>query len=285
MKNEREMKRRTFLKGAAGLAAAGVMTGLYTWQIEPFWPEFVNVDMAIKNLPSELIGKTAIHISDMHIGERFNYQYIIDTLKKAQKLNPDFVFYTGDFVTYENEHQIKQLKEVMKHAVLGSLGTFGVLGNHDYGENYCEEKVAKGIIQVLENSGVSILRNKKVEAAGLQIYGIDDLWAINFHPEKVMNQIQENEAAICLVHNPDVADLPIWNQYKGWILCGHTHGGQCKPPFLKPPMLPVRNKRYSAGTFDLRDGRIMYINRAIGNLWQLRFNVRPEVTIFKLLSK
>lgn len=276
------MKRRTFLKGALGLAAAGILTGLYTWQIEPFWPEFVHVKMPIRNLPKHLIGKTMIQISDMHIGNRFNYNYIIQSFQKAQQLNPDFVVYTGDFITYENMKQIDQLQEVMQHAVIGSLGTFGVLGNHDYGENYSEEKVASGVIGILERSGITILRNAKTQVEGLSIYGIDDMWGINFQPSKALNDINSDEAAICLVHNPDAADLPIWGDYSGWILCGHTHGGQCKPPFLKPPMLPVKNKRYSAGRFDLSGDRTMYINRAIGNLWQLRFNVRPEITIFTL---
>ncbi|HEX2860069.1 MAG TPA: hypothetical protein VHN79_00430, partial [Lacunisphaera sp.] len=70
--------------------------------------------------------------------------------------------------------------------------------------------------------------------------------------------------------------------YQGWILAGHTHGGQCKPPFLPPPLLPVRNRRYTAGEFDLGDGRKLYINRGLGHLLRVRFNVRPEVTVFRL---
>ena len=58
-----------------------------------------------------------------------------------------------------------------------------------------------------------------------------------------------------------------------------------KPPFLKPPILPVKNKRYGAGEIDLNDGRTLYINRALGNLYQVRFNVRPEITVFKLAKE
>jgi hypothetical protein len=70
------------------------------------------------------------------------------------------------------------------------------------------------------------------------------------------------------------------NWFVGWA--GHTHGGQCKPPFLPPPMLPVKNKRYTAGKFELANDRTLYINRALGHLWQVRFNVRPEITFFEL---
>ncbi|MEL6721459.1 MAG: hypothetical protein AAFP82_22360 [Bacteroidota bacterium] len=76
--------------------------------------------------------------------------------------------------------------------------------------------------------------------------------------------------------------MDIWNDYQGWILSGHTHGGQCKPPFLKAPLLPVQNKNYAAGVYDLGGGRSLYINRALGHLWQIRFNVRPEITLFSL---
>ncbi len=91
-------------------------------------------------------------------------------------------------------------------------------------------------------------------------------------------------AAIVLSHNPDTVDLPGWGNYEGWILSGHAHGGQCKPPFLPPPLLPVRNRRYTAGEFALDGGRRMYISRGVGHLLQVRFNVRPEVTVFELRS-
>ena len=100
-----------------------------------------------------------------------------------------------------------------------------------------------------------------------------------------MDKFDESKANIVLCHNPDVCDLNIWNDYKGWVLAGHTHGGQCKPPFLNPPILPVKNKKYSSGEIDLEDGRTLYINRAIGHLFQVRFNVRPEITIFELAQK
>ena len=58
--------------------------------------------------------------------------------------------------------------------------------------------------------------------------------------------------ALVLSHNPDTADVPGWLGYEGWILSGHTHGGQCKPPFLPPPLLPVRNRRYTSGEIDGR---------------------------------
>jgi len=280
------MKRRSFIKKTIkGTLGLGFLAGVYTWQIEPFWLEFVRRKMPIENLPKELEGKTLMQISDVHIGNRFDYQYIIDSFKKAQKLNPDFVVYTGDYVTYENETQFKQLDEVLKYTVKGKIGTVGVLGNHDYGVDCKEQHVADRISLQLQQAGISVLSNQRVELGGLNIIGIDDYWGLNFNPKQAMNKFDKSKANIVLCHNPDVCDLDVWNNYEGWILAGHTHGGQCKSPFLKPPMLPVKNKKYSSGEIDLEDGRLLYINRAIGHLWQVRFNVRPEITIFQLEQK
>ena len=59
-----------------------------------------------------------MQISDIHIGNRFDYQYIIDSFKKAQKLKPDIAVYTGDYVSFENERQFEQLDEVLIQAVV-----------------------------------------------------------------------------------------------------------------------------------------------------------------------
>src|SRR5262245_6192624 len=128
------MRRRTFITGAIGLTGIGFLGGLYTWQIEPFWLEFVRLKMPVRNLPKELIGKTLMQISDIHIGKRFDYHFVIESFKKAKEFNPDFVVYTGDYVsTYKNKVQYRELEEVISNCVKGTLGTIGILGNHDYG--------------------------------------------------------------------------------------------------------------------------------------------------------
>ena len=276
------MNRRRFLKGIAVLGGAGVLTGLYSWQVEPFWLEFVKVKMPIKNLADHLIGKTIMQISDMHIGNRFDRQFIIDSFKEAQNYKPDFVVYTGDFISFESEEQFDQLKEVFKNAVYGKIGTVGILGNHDYGRNWSQDYVAEIVVKTLTEKEIPILRNEQLNIHGLNFIVLDDYWATNFNPTIVMNEINVEQANLVLCHNPDVTDEPVWNNYKGWVLSGHTHGGQVKPPFLDPPVLPVKNKNYSAGKYQLANGRTLYINRALGNLWQVRFNVRPEITIFEL---
>ncbi|OAV43380.1 metallophosphoesterase [Lewinella sp. 4G2] len=276
------MNRRKFLKAGATLSATGLLAGLYAWKVEPYWLEFVHRKMPIAHLPASLRGKTLLQISDMHVGDRFDFQYIINAFNDASKLDPAIVVYTGDFVSYDGPQQLEQLKTVMENAVHGSVATLGILGNHDYGKNWQEPEVDVKITKLLEEAGVTVLRNAKANVEGLTITGLDDLWGTNYEPGPILSSLDKQSANLVLCHNPDVCDQDVWHDYQGWILSGHTHGGQCKPPFLPPPLLPVENRRYTSGYFDLEDGRHLYINRALGCSFPVRFNVRPEITVFEL---
>jgi len=276
------LSRRTFLRATARLAGLGLAAGLYAWRVEPYWLEFTRTAMPIAHLPGHLAGKTLMQISDIHVGNRFNNEHLADSLRKSAELEPDIVVYTGDYVSREGPEQLRQLREVMAHAVHGKLGTVAILGNHDYGHRFGEPWVADAITAILEGAGITVLRNAATEVAGLHVIGFDDLWGSNFKPADALVDYEAERANLLLCHNPDVCDLDVWKGYQGWILAGHTHGGQCKPPFLPSPILPVKNKEYTAGEFDLKDGRRLYINRALGSSWPVRFNVRPEVAMFGL---
>lgn len=276
------MNKKTFLKRLAQLSLIGAFPMLYSWQIEPFWLEFVERKLPVKNLPYDLEGKVVMQISDLHVGDRFDWDFLIDSFQKAKKYSPDFVVYTGDFVNHGNAEEREDLKKVLHHAVLGKLGTFGILGNHDYGTDWSEADVAESISEIAENSGIKMLRNDQEVSHGLHFIGFEDLWSPNFAPETVMGNYDPSKANIILCHNPDACDLNIWNGYWGWILSGHTHGGQCRIPGIITPLVPVKNRNYISGEVDLQDGRMLYINRALGHSFQVRFMVRPEITVFTL---
>ena len=276
------MTRKKFLKRIFQLSVIGTLPFLYSWQIEPFWIEFVKKKLPIKNLPEKLKGKTLMQISDLHVGNRFDWNFLIESFQKAQQFNPDFVVYTGDFVNHGTEEDLKNLKKVMENAVFGKLGTFGILGNHDYGKSWKNLESSQKISDILQSFGITMLNNEQKECEDLNFIGFEDLWSPNFDPMKVMKDYDSSKANLVLCHNPDVCDKDVWNGYQGWILSGHTHGGQCRIPGIVTPILPVKNKKYISGEIDLGDGRILYINRAIGHSFQVRFMVRPEITVFTL---
>ena len=276
------ISRRRFLRGVGAMVGAGTLTSLYSWQVEPRWVEVTHHDLPIAHLPTELDGRSLIQISDMHLSARYDWQYQVSVLQDIQNLQPDFVVYTGDFVTYDGEQQLEQLQATLPHMPNGRLGTAAILGNHDYGFGWGQPEIAQQITNLLTSVGITVLRNESHQFSSLHIIGLDDYWGTNYAPQTVLANAQANQPTLVLCHNPDVADQPVWSDFRGWILAGHTHGGQVKPPFLPPPLLPVENRHYTAGMFDVGNGRFLYINRGLGNLWPVRFNARPEITHFRL---
>ena len=273
------LNRRRFL-ALAGTGAAGG-AGLYTWRVEPHWLELVRRPLPIRGLPARLSGKTLVQIGDVHVGPRVDDEYVLATFRRIAALQPDIVVMTGDFISYHAGFA-EQIHAIYPHFPKGRLATVAILGNHDYGINWSHPEVAQQVVDIVQPLGITVLRNDVREIEGLQIAGLDNLWAGEFAPLPAVRRLDSRRASLVLSHNPDTVDLPVWEGYEGWILSGHTHGGQCKPPFLPPPLLPVRNRRYTAGEFDLAGNRRIYISRGVGHLIQVRFNVRPEVTVFEL---
>jgi predicted MPP superfamily phosphohydrolase len=302
-------RRQLLATGAASAAAVVVGTATYSFEIEPHWVELVRRPMSLEHLPDELVGRTLLQVSDIHVGV-VDEGYLARTLRSAVALAPDFVVVTGDFVSYRSDRQYDQLARVLRHLPAGRLGTVAALGNHDYGPGWRSLAVANRVQQIVSDAGVLMLRNSVRSIAGIQFAGTADYWSPEFGSPRgdaphglftprlpiadsplappaqdamsAIRQIVPERPTIVLCHNPDAQDEPIWTGVRGWVLAGHTHGGQVKPPFLPPLVLPVRNKRYTAGEFDVGPGRTLYINRGLGHLTKVRFNVRPELTLFTL---
>lgn len=272
--------RRRFL-GTAGVFGTGLALGLYAWDIEPEWLEIVRRPLPVRGLPAALRGRTLAHLSDIHVGPRVSDAYVRRTFARVAALRPDLVAYTGDYVTWRDD-VLPRAAAIYDGMPRGRLGTFATLGNHDYGPGWAHPEIAAQVATMLEHRGARVLRNEVAEVAGLQVMGLDDTWANRFDVAGAIARLAPERPALALSHNPDTVDRPAWSGFTGWILAGHTHGGQVKPPFLPPPLLPVRNRRYVAGEVALSGGRRLYVSRGVGHLLHVRFGVRPEVTLFTL---
>jgi predicted MPP superfamily phosphohydrolase len=272
--------RRRFLSLATAGAAA---TGLWTWQIEPHWLEVVERQLPLDQLPKAWRGARLVHLSDLHVGPQVADDYLIETFRRVRALEPDLVVYTGDFVSCDADIH-PHLERLLPEFPRGRRGTFASLGNHDYGPAWGHPEIAARVATQLSGAGIRVLTNQLEVVEGIQIVGLGDLWAGRFAPADAFARLDPSRGAIALSHNPDTVDRGDWSRFRGFILAGHTHGGQCKPPFLEPPLLPVRNRRYTAGEFDVGPGRRLYISRGVGHLTQVRFNVRPEATVFELTA-
>ncbi len=262
------------------ILAAG--TGLMGWSclVEPVWLQTTFHRLNIPELPQVWKGRRLVQISDFHIGCT-SIGMLQRAMREVNRLKPDILVITGDFIDRRCDDfaLVDSVLEILEPA---KIATLGCLGNHDFGEFWHDSKIADEVTAIASKYGVRMLRNELVGIEGVEFSGIEDYWSPNFSPQAVASQALREVPTICLCHNPDVYDHCDWSRFQGVILAGHTHGGQCKPPFLPPPMLPVYNRRYTAGFFDLAPGQTMYINRGLGYSYRVRFNCRPEISVFEL---
>lgn len=280
------MNRRTFLTTAATGTGAAIGTAAWARWVAPHALDFVERPLPIASLPPALRGATLVQLSDLHIGPVVDDDYLRTTFARTAALRPDIVAVTGDLLTHRTsrgESQYAQLRELLADIPRGRLATVAVLGNHDYGLAWQDHDVARRVQREAERAGVQVLRNEIATVAGLDVVGVDEFWARAADPRGALAR-RTHDAALVLCHNPDALDALPWGDYRGWILSGHTHGGQCRLPFLAPPVLPVRNHRYAAGEVSLADGRRLYVNRGVGYTIPVRLNVPPEVTRFTLVE-
>jgi predicted MPP superfamily phosphohydrolase len=293
-------RRRVLCSFALAAAGAGVWARFF----EPHWLQVVHRTLHVPNLPRHLVGKRLIQLSDFHIG-RTDSNYLARVLQRANDLQPDMLALTGDFINHDAPGAVDEVGRLMSLLQPTPLGTFACLGNHDYGHAWKQTKVADRVAAMVRSTGITLLRNQKIEvcastrkpalqgpvsadepsAPTLQIVGLDDLWSPRYNPAEILSTINAARPAICLCHNPDMCDHDVWQNFRGVILSGHTHGGQCKPPFLPPPLLPVFNRKYVAGEYIIDANKSLYINRGVGHTLAVRFNCRPEITVFTLAEK
>jgi uncharacterized protein len=276
------LTRRRFLRLAAtgaALAAGGVV---YSRFGELHWIEVVRRPLPIAGLPAALEGRRLIQISDLHAGARVDDDYLIRALGQVRALAPDILVVTGDFIS--GRVGLDKVPRIYAHLPRGRLATLGILGNHDYGKAWSHPEIADALVEALRPTGIEILRNQIREVGGLQIVGFDELWAHRFDPRAALDPIDSGRAMLALSHNPDTADLDVWQGFHGWVLSGHTHGGQVRLWPFPPPVLPVQNRRYAAGEARVNADRTVYVNRGVGHMLPWRFGVRPEITVFTLTA-
>ena len=278
-------RRKFFRRTALATTAAAVA---YAIGVEPRWVSVECSSLPIPNLPESLTGKIAVQISDLHIGSRVGDDYLRSQFDYIKTLNPDFVFFTGDFLDNASEWHVEKGEALLKDFPRGKIGTACVLGNHDFGHEPTDvaknAQYTRRLIDLFERADLNLLLDQSVDLGGLHVAGLKDFWFGGFDHQSAALAIESvaTQPSIVLSHNPDTVDLPIWDGYDSWVLCGHTHGGQCTFPLVGAPVLPVENRRYVSGSYEIEGGHKMYISRGVGHTHRVRFMARPEITVFQL---
>lgn len=284
------LSRREVLKllrvGLIDLALLTVGGAGYSALIEPGWLRVENVPLKLRRLSPALSGIRIALISDIHMGGWMTAERLQHVADGVLEQRPDLLFITGDFVTghgfTESKKQaIENMSEVLT-PLARAIPSFAVLGNHDYWSN------AQAVREGLSASGIIDLTNTVFtwsrEGEHLYLCGVDDIWEGEARLDDVVAQLDDGSPAVLLVHEPDYADTSAATGRFDLQVSGHSHGGQVVIPFLGPPILPYLGRKYPAGLYKVGD-MFQYTNRGVGMLSPpVRFNCRPEITIFILES-
>jgi uncharacterized protein len=252
----------------------------YVHDLEPSWIEVRSVSLSLPHLAREFSGYRIVQLSDIHADRWMTAQRIQKVVDRVNQMSPDLVVLTGDFVTRNAEEYTPNLK-VLK-ALKPIDKTLAILGNHDAWTN------PDLVQQTLEAAGIDVLANQVVTldrgSQQLHIGGVDDVWAERDRLDKVLATLPAKGAAILLAHEPDFADTSAATGRFDLQLSGHSHGGQVRLPFMKKFFPPLAYK-YPMGQYQV-GSMIQYTNRGLGSSGiPIRFNCRPEITIFTLKSR
>ena len=118
----------------------------------------------------------------------------------------------------------------------------------------------------------------------LWIAGVDDVNEGAPDLAQAMADAPDGVPLIVLAHNPDVFLDPAIER-ADLVLCGHTHGGQIKLPFIGVAHTQGTHLTRHAPAGWFRRGKTqMFVNRGLGESIPLRFGVRPQAALITLRS-
>ena len=277
------MTRRKFLRLMAAAGAevgAFALGGAYTIWAEPYWLSVERVTIPLTGLVDALRGTTIAQISDLHVGHFLGQKDIARAVDAVLGLRPSLIVVTGDYVTLAAEHAGLCAAELVR--LRAPLGVFLILGNHDHWTD------ARVVTRILRDAGLNLLINegRLIESNGgaFWLAGVDDVWERHVDLDAALRGAPKDVPKILLAHEPDYADVVAADGRVSLQISGHSHGGQVRLPFLGAPALPYMATKYPFGLRRV-GGMWLYTNRGIGVVAPpVRFNCRPEVTLFSLTA-
>ncbi len=253
---------------------------IYGSKIEPNWIEVVPIQLTIPNLTPAFEEFKIVQISDLHLSRFMPDKRLDRIIKLVNQQQPDVIAITGDIITEGKSFNIKKIENQLSQLVSKS-GNLAVLGNHDHwlgSTDKLKQALVHSNIINLDNQVYVIERGTEK----LAVAGIDDPFWGQGDLNKVITQLPDDHAAVILVHEPDYLEKIAKTHKFALQLSGHSHGGQIRIPFLAPLVLPYGGKRYFVGLNQVEE-TIEYTNRGLGMTGlPLRFNSRPEITVFTL---
>ncbi len=240
-------------------------------------PVLRHLSFSSSRLPASFDGFRILHLSDFHFAPGSK---ILDCAAGLiSGIESELCVITGDYLWgYRSPcgHVFSYMEE-LAHLVRARHGIAAILGNHD--STVFAEPFRRMGIRMLINESMSI------EKAGSRIWisGVDDPTFYDVADlEAALEGIPAEEYRILLAHGPDMA-REASRQNVDLYLCGHTHWGQIRMPFLGA--LHYNSKmprRISKGVW--REGAMQgYTTAGLGTTEvPVRFCCPPEVVLIEL---
>ena len=254
------------------------LTGLYGRGFKnAVSPVVRNIQLYFPDLPSAFDGFEILHLSDLHID---GTRGLADVLARALRdLRPDVCLLTGDY-RFEDRGPCEQVYPLMRSVVdniSAEHGVYGILGNHDSAQIALE----------LEKMGVRMLINESAEltkrGASIWLVGVDD--PFDYQCDDLPGALRSVPAGafkILLAHAPELY-RDASHQGIHLYLCGHTHAGQIRMPFvgsLRHNAKCPRSYGHGAWRHKSMHG---YTSAGVGcSTLPVRFNCPPELVLIEL---
>ncbi len=170
-----------------------------------------------------------VQISDSHMGTSFSGKDFEKYIDRINKLKPDLVVITGDFIDDDTSKKdmIDGCNALGK--INSTYGTYLVFGNHDLGY-YSREYSSDEFINNLIKNNVVVLQDE-VRLINDEFYIIgrkDKRYSGRKTIDDLVKDLDSNKYMIDLNHQPNDYE----NESKAnidLVLSGHTHGGQLIP--------------------------------------------------------
>jgi len=228
------------------------------------------INVELPGLPIAWKGKTAVWVSDTHLGHVRNAGFAQKIAAMVKELHPDIIFVGGDLydgVAVDVDQVIEPFSKISAF-----YGTYFITGNHEeFGDN-------TRYLQAVRRAGMRVLHNEKVELDGLQIIGVDyqDTRREELF-ESILKKIgiDRQKPSILLKHTP--FHLQASRDHGVTLqLSGHTHHGQV---FL---FRFITSRVYQGYDYGLkRFGNLLVYTSSGAGTWgpPMRVDTKPEILV------
>ncbi len=272
-------------------ASRFALHGLCPWELEDDWLHFEQRDMVLPSAGEGFDGSRIVHLSDIHCSPLMRPRHILNYIEVVNRLEPDFVVLTGDFITASARCYARQAGELLRQ-LSPRVGSLAVLGNHDYGvwvpdTHRGSESLGEYLREQLEGAGVRTLVNQSVsyvtDGGKITFVGLGEFWTPIYDAARAFAGPSNRGATVALVHNPDAAP-ELDRLGADYVLAGHTHGKATADTAIHNALFPVVHRHFVAGEHDLRCGGRLYVNRGLGPSRRVHASQKPEIALFTVRS-